>query len=142
MSIEVFDGRDVDHGDEAYLNWVRTHQEGYVASTRQNIDPDYVPLHRPSCVRITDEARYVPGAYARAQYIKVCADTIEELREWVRYSGPQKVDHSGHLYLLTFFALSTPLGCPPINLGRGPIVKGLMRALLIVEPEVGRETRF
>jgi hypothetical protein len=26
-----------------------------------------------------------------------------------KYSGPKKVDHSGHLYLLTFFALSTLL---------------------------------
>jgi hypothetical protein len=53
--------------------------------------------------------------------------------------NPKKVDHSGHLYLLTFFAPSTPLGCPPINLGWGPIVKGLVKALLIVEPEIGRQ---
>ena len=31
----------------------------------------------------------------------------------VEYSGPRKVDHSGHLYLLTFFALSTPTWMPP-----------------------------
>jgi hypothetical protein len=58
------------------------------------------------------------------------------------YSGPKKVDHSDHLYLLTFFATSTPLGCPPIDLGWGPIVKGLMETLLIVEPEIGRQASF
>ena len=51
------------------------------------------------------------------------------------------MDHSGHLYLLTFFAPSTRSDIP-INLGRGPIVKRLMKVLLIVEPEIGSQPRF
>ena len=48
MPTEVYDGRNTDHGDEAYLNWMGTHQGRYVVNTRRNIDPDYMPLHRPT----------------------------------------------------------------------------------------------
>src|SRR5271157_5212954 len=87
MPIEVFDGRNAAHGDENYLIWMRTHQDGYVVNTWRNIDPNYMALHRPSCASITDEARYESGAYTERQLTKICADTIDELRDWVRQNG-------------------------------------------------------
>ena len=47
-------------------------------------------LHRPTCVRIT---RYYyagtggPGAFTARDYIKVCGETLEDLRAWVRANG-------------------------------------------------------
>ncbi len=74
--------------------------------------------------------------------INQIGELIRTGKRFEHYSGPKTVDHSGHLYLLTFFAPSTPLGFPAINLGWGPIVEGLVKALLIVEPEVRRQARF
>jgi len=87
MPIEVFDGRDADHGDEAYLSWARTHLEGYIINTWRHIDPNYMSLHRPWCESITNQERYEVGAYTERQLIKVCADTPEEARDWIRQNG-------------------------------------------------------
>src|SRR5437899_2579814 len=84
MPLVVFDGRDQAHGDEAYLDWTTTHRDAWLLNTWRNIDPDYLALHRPSCDFVTNEERYEPGAYTERDLIKVCADTLEELREWVR----------------------------------------------------------
>ena len=39
------------------------------------------------------------------------------------YSGPQKVDHSGHLHLLRLFPLSAPVNPGPMDLARGPVIE-------------------
>ena len=87
MPVDVFDGRDAAHIDPAYLDWTANHPNGYVLNTRRNINRDYMALHRPCCESIADRARYEPGAYTEAEYAKVCADTLAELREWVRHKG-------------------------------------------------------
>ena len=45
-----------------------------------------------------------------------------DLENLKRQSGPKKVDHSGHLYLLSFFP-SRPRDARPIDFARGPIIK-------------------
>ena len=39
------------------------------------------------------------------------------------YSGPQKVDHSGHLHLLRLFPFSAPVNPGPMDLARGPVIE-------------------
>ena len=55
------------------------------------------------------------------------------------YSGPQMVDHSGHVHLLRLFPFSAPPNLASIDLSRGLIIKRLMGTLLIVELKVGHQ---
>jgi transposase-like protein len=90
---------------------------------------------------------HAAGEFARDEdgdgFCEVHVNTIEGfwslLRSWLRphrgvsqeklplylgfYSGPQKVDHSGHLHLLRLFP-SQPLFNPgPMDLARGPVIE-------------------
>jgi len=87
MSVEIFDGHDSAHNDEAYLGWVADHPEGYIVNTNATINPAYMVLHRCWCEDVTDKQRYEIGAYTQRHYAKVCAESQEELREWVKKYG-------------------------------------------------------
>ena len=39
------------------------------------------------------------------------------------YSGPQKVDHSGHLHLLRLFPSQPPVNPGPMDLARGSVIE-------------------
>jgi hypothetical protein len=39
------------------------------------------------------------------------------------YSGPQMVDHSGHLHLLRLFPFQPPVNPGPMDLARGPVIE-------------------
>ena len=87
MNVEVFDNRDADHNDNAYLRWVAFHPSGYIVNTHKGINPQYMPLHRSRCKAVTAQARYKPGAYTARQYVKVCANSRSELVNWVKEHG-------------------------------------------------------
>lgn len=87
MVVEIFDGRDADHNDDAYRHWITTHSSGYIINTNRNINPGYMALHRSWRDDVTDLARYEPGAYAERQYVKVCGDSRSELVDWLRQHG-------------------------------------------------------
>ncbi len=39
------------------------------------------------------------------------------------YSGPQKVDHSGHVHLLRLFPSQHSVNPGPMDLARGPVIE-------------------
>ncbi len=41
----------------------------------------------------------------------------------IEYSGPQMVDHSGHLHLLRLFPFQPPVNPGPMDLARGPVIE-------------------
>jgi hypothetical protein len=87
MAVEIFDGRDADHNDDAYGRWVADHPSGYIINTNRNINPRYMALHRSRCDDVTNPRRYEPGAYTERQYAKVCGDSRSGLVDWLRQHG-------------------------------------------------------
>jgi hypothetical protein len=87
MTAELFDGRDSAHDDEAYLHWVAANPDGYVINTNRGINSGYMVLHRACCNDISAAAKYEFGAYTQRQYAKVCAESRDQLREWVKRNG-------------------------------------------------------
>jgi hypothetical protein len=80
MTITVF----IDE-DSAYLNWVAAHPEGFVVNCRRKFDPTYLVLHRATCPtiqthRAIDEN---PGGFTERGYVKLCADSIDYLRQYL-----------------------------------------------------------
>src|SRR5881227_3067640 len=59
----------------------------------------------------------------------------------VDYSGPLKLDHWEGGYLLRASQPQCPLRPGAVDLAGRPVAERLMRALLVVEPEVGRQAR-
>lgn len=75
--------------DQAYQDWLRTHPRGFVINLYRNMDPrTYSALHRAICPSISKYTRTAqPGGFTERQYVKVCADSIATLREWIRAHG-------------------------------------------------------
>ena len=73
---EVF--RDDDAG---YERWLELHPSGFVLNTRRTPRRSYVRSHTARCPHIT---RLHPGytTWTGGGYIKVCADSIQELDSW------------------------------------------------------------
>ena len=72
--------------DEAgYLRWLANHPNGYVVNTLRAVSPDYMVLHRATCPAISEYAgRGKAGGFTERGYAKACADTLDDLRDWVR----------------------------------------------------------
>jgi 5-methylcytosine-specific restriction protein A len=71
-----------------YLTWLREHPDGYVLNSRRKINLEYLPLHRASCAAIRCyKARAQGNAFTGKRYIKICADTKQELRLWLTAQG-------------------------------------------------------
>lgn len=87
MSIEIFDNRR-GNGDDSYQDWLLRHTEGYVLNTRRALDPSYMVLHRARCRSITAPTRSTsPHPFTGSGYVKICATTVDELRDWVLAHG-------------------------------------------------------
>ena len=85
MPVVIFDGRDAAHDEDDYLDWLRAHPEGYLLNTGRNLTPGYMSLHRPHCTQISRyKANDQPGAFTEHELGKVCADTWQELDDWLR----------------------------------------------------------
>ena len=70
--------------DEGYLAWLAANPSGFVINCSPNPSPDYVVLHRASCMHIS-----VPGdnmEHWTHQYIKVCAPKNGLLVRWCEES--------------------------------------------------------
>ena len=68
--------------DVGYTNWIKDHPAGFVLNVRSAPSQSYAVLHRTSCPsisRLRDD-----GAYTSRGYRKVTADTVDELRHYVR----------------------------------------------------------
>lgn len=82
MAIETFET------DGQYLDWREDHLDGFVLNTTRTASPSYMVLHRASCTHISDPLHEsAPGGFTERAYIKIGADDIESLRDWVAEHG-------------------------------------------------------
>src|SRR5688572_27381342 len=74
--------------DDAYQRWASTHPKGFVINTTRSKLPSYMHLHKVTCrhVRVRT-SNQVPGGFTERQYIKICGETKDELREWALKHG-------------------------------------------------------
>ena len=80
--------QEFDKGDTTYQRWARSHSGGFVVNTFRSRSPGYMVLHRATCCYIRNYTRMArPGGFTERQYVKVGADTVTELRRWVRQHG-------------------------------------------------------
>ncbi len=68
--------------DRAYLDWVETHQQGYVVNAYREPSARYLVLHQADCPTITGEP--TNGKAWTSDYIKVCSHDRTELEDWAR----------------------------------------------------------
>jgi hypothetical protein len=81
--MEVFDDR-----DEPYLKWLDEHPEGYVLKRRRGKSDSYLVLHSAACRKIRDYNDMAkPDGFTGRSYIKVCAESIDELRRYAMTKG-------------------------------------------------------
>jgi 5-methylcytosine-specific restriction protein A len=81
--MEVFDNR-----DKPYLAWLKSHPSGFVLNRRRGKSDGYLVLHRATCAKIQDYNEMArPGGFTTRGYIKICADTVEELHLYARVRG-------------------------------------------------------
>lgn len=76
------------NADRAYLSWLVTNQDGYVANAHRN-PATYSRLHRATCNMINGEP--ANGTHWTAHYIKVCGNR-RDISKWATGAGadPQK----------------------------------------------------
>ena len=74
--------------DAEFARWIDAHPHGFVLHTRATPDPRYTVLHRACCYLISPAKRgLMAGAATERHSRKVCADNLDELREWLRSLG-------------------------------------------------------
>lgn len=75
--------------DGDYSAWLSANPSGFVLNTRsRKDDPAYMVLHRSSCRTISSlKGLAASGGFTERAYKKICSDTVEELRRWVRSHG-------------------------------------------------------
>lgn len=74
--------------ERGYLEWLDANPHGYVINTTRSMSPSYMVLHRATCPTISQYNQMCrEGGFTERDYIKVCALTHEELRDWVRGHG-------------------------------------------------------
>jgi putative restriction endonuclease len=79
MSYTIFDSSDV-----PYLEWLRTHPEGYVLNTRRGKGAHFAMVHLANCSHIASTAGISDDGYTMRDDIKVCALEVEELITFVK----------------------------------------------------------
>ena len=88
--------------DNDYQQWAKTHPTGYVINTLRSKPSNNMQLHLATCrhIRVRQKGQ-PPGAFTERDYIKICADTKAELRQWASEHG---CEH-----------LIEKCPCPPLN---------------------------
>lgn len=74
--------------NEEYLDWLKAHPQGFVLNSYKSPSPNYLILHRAQCPTIQDK---IGDAY-----IKVCAENIEGLWEWLNEKGFEDFSKEEH----------------------------------------------
>lgn len=81
--MKVFDNQDCE-----YLDWLTKHPNGYVLNRYRYKSDGYLILHKADCEKIRSYNKMAqPGGFTSRSYIKVCADTISDLEDYVRTNG-------------------------------------------------------
>lgn len=77
-----------DDNDEDYFRWLEDHPDSFVVNTARNRLPDYMMLHRGGCPHISKPIHEKsPGGSTERDFIKICAEEIPPLRDWVIQQG-------------------------------------------------------
>jgi hypothetical protein len=83
QSNQVFDS-----DDSPYYRWLEMHPHGYVLNTSRGRSADHMVLHSAKCPHISQPLHEsASGGFTERDYIKICADSIDALQEWVRAHG-------------------------------------------------------
>jgi hypothetical protein len=69
--------------DMGYLDWLETHQDGFVVNAYAKPTADYLILHRADCHTINGKPARGDSWTTRG-YAKVCATSIQALETWAR----------------------------------------------------------
>jgi hypothetical protein len=76
------------HNENGYLNWLRSHPQGFVINTGRSKNTNYMVLHHAWCRQISKYSKNAdPGGFTERDYIKICASDLSSLRDWVRQHG-------------------------------------------------------
>ncbi len=77
------------NNDTAYLKWLIENPSGFVLNTRRRGDSNYIVLHKASChtVNVYPSMNNDAGGFTEKSYIKICANTIDELHVWANANG-------------------------------------------------------
>jgi len=69
--------------ESGYTKWIKEHpadKMGYVVNSPRSLNQKNTYLHRSTCMTISpDKKGYKNGGYTERQYIKFCAETVEEV---------------------------------------------------------------
>ena len=72
-----------DSSDDDYRQWLADNPAGFVLNTYRNPTPNYAVLHRAGCGQIRS-IKVKSGAYTEGDYVKFCAQTVEDLKAKLR----------------------------------------------------------
>ena len=80
MAVQVFQ-----YDESGYIDWITNNPDGYVINTRQVLDPDYLVLHRASCLTMHTYRgmEHNTGGFTERGYQKICAASIGELKRFL-----------------------------------------------------------
>lgn len=83
MGILIFQNQ-----EKSYLAWITAHRNGYVLNTLTKPSNEYLVLHSASCATISKRKKGAhPACFTGNGYIKICADSVEELHAWAEKQG-------------------------------------------------------
>jgi len=90
LPVQVFDER-----DESFLEWMETHPDGLVLNTKRSPRHTYAVFHQAGCSHIQSTAdSWQEDAFTGRDFIKVCSQKPESLKQWLRGNRPNAVDPS------------------------------------------------
>lgn len=67
--------------DRGYKMWLKENESGFVVNCWREASPKYLVLHRSICGSINTDKR---GNWTETDYIKICSQDKNLLKEWVR----------------------------------------------------------
>jgi hypothetical protein len=90
---DLTEAREFRDDDDGYLDWLAAHPDGYVINILRSHNPAAARMHTAGCWTIG--GRILRGRVWTGQYVKVCADTVEELQGWAEGATGQPVSPYG-----------------------------------------------
>ena len=74
--------------ESGYMKWITKNPFGFVINTTRSMSPDYMVLHRATCMSISEPTDAAgPGGFTERDYIKICSNDIKELKVWIKEHG-------------------------------------------------------
>lgn len=81
LPVSVTEFRDSDRGNDAYLAWTAANGgHGYLINIQRSLNPGDARLHHAACHWINGTGPR--GAGFVGSYIKICSETLDELKQW------------------------------------------------------------